>query len=181
VGALRRVLISNLFIYDADPRYASIISGIPGHNIEDVTLNNIHILHRGGMSLEQVAQQPADLVNTFFFRSQGGPQPREPYDTPERENDYPETSMFGLIPAHGLFIRHVDGLEVDNLEIGYMEEDSRPAFVLEDVRKAAFSRIRAEHAAGVPIFRLKNVEDFGVNRCNGLPDTQLDEAENHSL
>ncbi len=36
VGVLRRVTISNVVVYDADPRYASIISGIPGHRIEDV-------------------------------------------------------------------------------------------------------------------------------------------------
>ena len=180
-GAIRRVLISNLIVYDADPRYASIISGIPGHYIEDVTLNNIHILHKGGMSLEQVAKQPADLVNTFFFRALGGPQPREPFDTPERENDYPEPSMFGLLPAHGLFIRHVDGLQVHNLEVGYKEEDTRPAFVLEDVKNADFSRVRAGHAADVPIFILKNVGDFSIHRCDGLPDTQLEKAEDEKL
>jgi len=181
VGALRRILISNLIVSDADPRYPSIISGIPGHYIEDVTLNNVHILHKGGVSLDQVAQQPADLVNTFFFRSQGGPQPREPYDTPERENDYPEPSMFGLLPAHGLFIRHVDGLQVHNLKVSFKEEDKRPAFVLEDVKKADFSYIRAEHAVNVPTFVLKNVEDFSVQQCDGLPDTRLDKAKDHSF
>jgi len=181
VGAIRRVAISNVIVYDADSRYPSIISGIPGHYIEDVTLDNIHILHKGGLSLEQVAQQPADLVNTFFFRSQGGPQPREPYDTPERENDYPEPSMFGLLPAHGFFIRHVTGLQVRNLDVGYKQEDTRPVFVLEDVRDADFSHIRAEHAAGVPIFVLKSVEKFSTHQCDGLPDIQLDKAENRNF
>src|SRR5204863_2756595 len=41
VGQLRRVIISNVVVYNAEPKYASIISGIPGHDIEDVTLNNI--------------------------------------------------------------------------------------------------------------------------------------------
>ncbi len=43
VGALRRVIISNVIVYNAEPRYASIISGIPGHDIENVTVNNIRI------------------------------------------------------------------------------------------------------------------------------------------
>ena len=181
VGALRRVLVSNMIVFDADPRYPSIISGIPGHSIEDVTLDNVHILHKGGMTLKQVAQQPADLVNTFFFRSQGGPQLREPYETPERENDYPEPSMFGILPAHGLFIRHVDGFKVQNLDVGYREEDTRPAFVLEDVRNAEFSRVRAGHAKEVPIFILKNVKDFSTHQCAGVPDTTLDKAENRNF
>ena len=78
-------------------------------------------------------------------------------------------------------IRHVDGLRVDNLEVDYLEEDTRPAFVLEDVHKADFSRVRAEHAAGVSIFKLKSVEDFRVHRCDGLTDMQLDEVEDRSF
>ena len=33
VGALRRIIISNLIVHDADPRYPSIITGIPGHDV----------------------------------------------------------------------------------------------------------------------------------------------------
>jgi len=72
VGAIRRVSISNVVVSGADPRYGSIVSGIPGHNVEDVKLSGIRILYRGGLTLDQVAKQPADLVNTFFFRAQGG-------------------------------------------------------------------------------------------------------------
>jgi hypothetical protein len=36
IGSIKRVNISNVTAYDADPRYASIISGIPGHDIEDM-------------------------------------------------------------------------------------------------------------------------------------------------
>ena len=34
IGSLRRVNISNIVAYNADPRYASIIAGIPNHQIE---------------------------------------------------------------------------------------------------------------------------------------------------
>ena len=70
-GAIRRVTISNVVVSDADPRYGSIISGIPGHDVEDVKLSGIRILYRGGLTLDQVAKQPADLVNSFFFRPAG--------------------------------------------------------------------------------------------------------------
>ncbi|MDE3196485.1 MAG: right-handed parallel beta-helix repeat-containing protein, partial [Acidobacteriota bacterium] len=36
IGAIRRVNIDNVVVYGADPRYASTISGIPGHNVEDI-------------------------------------------------------------------------------------------------------------------------------------------------
>ena len=97
------------------------ISGIPGHDIEDVKLSDIRILYRGGLTLDQVAKQPADLVNTFFFRATGGVPPREPYDTPEREKEYPEPSMFGMLPAYGFFIRHATGNRIEQRRSGVHE------------------------------------------------------------
>ena len=35
----------------------------------------------------------------------------------EKEKDYPEPNMFGTTPAHGFFIRHVRGLEMDRVKI----------------------------------------------------------------
>ena len=68
--------------------------------------------------------------------------PREPYATPEREKEYPEPSMFGMLPAYGFFIRHAKGIELNDVEVGFMKEDRRPAFVLESVKAAAFSTSR---------------------------------------
>src|SRR5215211_2042275 len=54
-SVLRRVQISNVVAYNADPRYASIIAGLPGHPIEDVRLSDIRILYQGGGTREQAA------------------------------------------------------------------------------------------------------------------------------
>jgi hypothetical protein len=62
-----------------------------------------------------VAKQPADLVNALFFRAQRGVPPREPIATPEREKEYPEPSMFGLLPAYGFLIRHARDIELDSV------------------------------------------------------------------
>ncbi|HEX6731157.1 MAG TPA: glycoside hydrolase family 28 protein, partial [Pyrinomonadaceae bacterium] len=102
VGKLRRVIISNIVVYNADPKFGSIISGIPGHSIEDLRLSNIRIYSQGGGTKEQAARQP-----------------------PEMENNYPEPVMFGEIPAYGFFIRHVNGLKMDNVEVSFMTEDLR--------------------------------------------------------
>src|SRR6266566_9199949 len=53
VGELRRVILSNIIVYNAEPKYASVISGIPGHEIEDVTLNHIRIYYKGGGTKQQ--------------------------------------------------------------------------------------------------------------------------------
>ncbi len=157
VGELRRVNISNVMVYDADPRYASIISGIPGHDIEDIRLSNIRIYYRGGGTKKQAALEP-----------------------PENEKEYPEPSMFGEIPAYGFYIRHVNGIEMSNVEVGYMAEDQRPAFVLNDVRNATFRSINAQHEPEVPIFVLKDIESFSTYQCQ-VPDTQIEQSKQKEL
>jgi polygalacturonase len=158
VGALRRVIISNIVVYNADPKYSSIISGIPGHDIEDVKLSNIHIYYQGGGTREQAALDP-----------------------PEKEKDYPEPVMFGEMPSYGFFIRHVKGIELNNIQVSYMKEDLRPSFLLSDVKGADFQHIKAQRATGVPTFVLKNVEDFSIHQSLPVPDTRLERATMEKL
>jgi hypothetical protein len=176
VGAIRRVSISNVVVSGADPRYGSIIGGIPGHPVEDVQLSNIRILYRGGLALDQVAKQPAELVNTFFFRAQGGVPPRAPYETPEREKEYPEPSMFGLLPAYGFFIRHASGVELSDVTVGYEKEDTRAAFVLEDVKGAGFHHVQAQTAPGAPGYVLMNVENLTFDHAAPAADGRIEKV-----
>ncbi|MGA2274472.1 MAG: glycoside hydrolase family 28 protein [Bryobacteraceae bacterium] len=181
VGAVRRVNISNVVVYDADPRYGSIITGIPNHDVEDVKLSDIRIVYRGGLTLDQVAKQPADLVNTFFFGASGGVPPREPYATPEREKEYPEPSMFGLLPAYGFYVRHATGIEFNNVEVGYMKEDRRAAFVLDTVKGIDMAHVKMQKASGVPAIVLRNAEDFSVYRSFPVPDAHVDKADRKDM
>lgn len=153
-SVLRRVQISDVVVYNADPRYASIIAGLPGRPVEDVRLSNIRILYRGGGTRAQAALEP-----------------------PEKETSYPEPSMFGELPAYGFFIRHARGVELSNVEVGFMTEELRPAFHLEDVRGATFLGVTAQKAADVPTFVLKNVEDFSVRNSRPVPDTRVERTD----
>jgi polygalacturonase len=180
VGALRRVTVSNVVVSDADPRYASIIAGIPGHPVEDVRFSNVRILYRGGLSLDHAARQPAELVNNFF-RPPGGNPPREPYAVPEREAMYPEPSMFGVLPAYGFWVRHAAGVRMDGVEVGFAQEDRRPAFVLDDVRDAEFHGVRARKAAGVPTFVLRDVAEVRVTHSAPVADTYVRQAARRSF
>ncbi|MBV9865426.1 MAG: glycoside hydrolase family 28 protein [Abitibacteriaceae bacterium] len=154
VGALRRVTLSNIVVYNADPRYSSIISGIPGHDIEDVRLNNIRIYYQGGGTKQQALLTP-----------------------PEEEKTYPEPKMFGVMPAYGFFLRHVQGIEMSNVEVSHLKEDARPAFVLSDVKGADFQHLKAQHDPGVSTFALQNVEDFTISQTRAVPDTRLERVE----
>jgi polygalacturonase len=154
VGELRRINISNVTVHNADPRYASIIAGVPEHEIEDVKLSNIRIYYQGGGTREQAALEP-----------------------PERETNYPEPSMFGDIPAYGFFIRHAKGIELNNVEVSYMKEDLRPAFVLRDASNVDFFHVKAQKAGGALSFDLKNVANFRVFQFPGVADIYLERVE----
>jgi len=181
VGSIRRVSISNVVAYDADPRYGSIISGIPGHDVEDVTLTNIRLVYRGGLTLDQVKKQPPDLVNTFFFRAQGGVPPREAYDTPEREKEYPEPSMFGLMPAAGFFIRHAKGIELNGVTLTQMKPDGRPALVIDQARDILLERVNSEGPAGVPALVMKNTQNVVIRNSARLPDGRIERADRKEM
>jgi polygalacturonase len=143
VGRIHRVTISNITAEDADSRYSAILmAGLPGHAIEDVTLKNIRIVARGGLTPAIVAEQPASLVNTFFMRDNepGVVGPREPMAVPERERGYPEPSMFGLIPASAVYARHVSNLRWRNVQVSFLQADTRARVVLEDASGVRFER-----------------------------------------
>jgi len=158
VGQLRRVIISNVVVYNAEPKYASIISGIPGHDIEDVTLHNIRIYYKGGGTKAQAALDP-----------------------PEKENDYPEPSMFGEIPASGFFIRHVRGLEMNAVNLTYLKEDARAPFIINDGKSIELRNLKAGRATGGPMFILKDIENFSLRDSYPLEDLRLPAAKQHTI
>jgi hypothetical protein len=153
VGELRRVFISDVIVSNCASRQAAIISGIPGHPIEDVRLSNIVVLHRGGGTREDAAIQP-----------------------PELENVYPDPNRFGAMPAHGFYVRHAKGIEIKDVEVRPMKPDMRPGFVLEDVTGAELIHIKLPHTPEVPSVVLKNVKDFSITQSKPLADAQVESA-----
>jgi hypothetical protein len=157
VGQLRRVLISNVVVSNADSRQAAIISGIPDHFIEDIKCDNIYFQHRGGGTKETALISP-----------------------PEIEHEYPDPNRFGPMPAHGFFIRHVKGVDMRDIEIKPLRDDLRPAFVLDDVDGADFTHVKLPLTADKS-FVLRNVRSFNLVQSRPIPDTYLDNASQKTL
>jgi polygalacturonase len=149
VGALRRVLISNVVVYNADPGYGCTISGVPGHDIEDVRLSNIHIYYREGGN-----GKPAMLP------------------VPENENKYPEPGMFGPNPAFGLYVRHASGIQLDDVQFTTLSADQRPALALDDVKDVHLRHVMTKRAAPAtgPGMVVKNISGFEMINSFDIPD-----------
>lgn len=141
-----------------DDSSGSIISGVPGHDIEDLEMSNIHIYYKGGGSKEMAAT-----------------------NVPEFEKRYPDPNKFGVIPAYGFFIRHVKGLKMHDVTVSFLNNDERSPFILDDVKDAAFRNIEAQKMAQVPTFLLNGVNDFSIKDSKGLKDTQIKQANHQSL
>jgi polygalacturonase len=112
-GIVRNIVIKNLVARDILPDYCAIVAGLPESPVENVTLSDIHLVYRGGGSAEEGMRRPGDLADA-----------------------YPEPSMFGVTPAHGLWVRHVRGLVVENLTIETETPDARPAILLQSAPDA---------------------------------------------
>ena len=158
IGKMRRINISNVIVHNTNPESASLIVGIPGHNIEDVKFSNIQFLVTGGAPKEYTT-----------------------IDVPELEDGYPDPRFFGKIPAYGFFVRHVDGIEFNNVEILYVNDDMRPAFVLDDVQNAEFNNVDTRNVKGVPTFMLKDVKNFETYQCESVANTKLDNVKEKNL
>ncbi len=150
VGTLERIIMSDIVSYNCVSEYAAILSGIPGHEIEDVKMSNIYLHHLGGGT-----RASADLA------------------PPERESSYPEPRMFGPLPAHGFFVRHAKNVEFTCVEIAAQHPDARPAIWLEDVQEADFFRLKVPIGNGGSAFLLKNCRDFSVLGSRGIADCSL--------
>ncbi len=148
VGVARRIKLDNIIAHNVAAESGILIAGIPGHPIEDLALSNIFIDYAGGGTKEQ-----------------GG------YAVPEYEQEYPEPSRFGTLPAWGLFARHVKNLSVDRLQFCAAQDDFRPTVVLDEVTDTSFDRVQFPHGAGTPTFTLKDVSGLSVHNSPGLPDT----------
>lgn len=129
------------------------ISGIPGHAIEDLQLSNISISYKGGGTREMAGRE-----------------------VPEYEKDYPEPYRFGMMPAYGFFFRHVKGLNVHDVKVSFMEDELRPAFILEHVTGVTMYQIDAQKMPEAPLISLKKVQQFNIHRSKGIKDTALDNA-----
>ena len=154
VGDCSRIILSNIVSYNAASKYAAIISGVPDHPIKDLKISNVYLHHQGGGTAEMAALQPE-----------------------EKETGYPDPHMFGPMPAHGFYIRHVDNIELTNVEIASAAPDARPAFVLDTVTDADFFRIKLPSNSHQPAFRLRNVSNFRIFGCPKIKDWQIASTE----
>ena len=139
--AMRNVIISGI---DAvGQTLTNSITGVPGHVVEDVTIENVRLT-----SLEQGTEAWAENV------------------VPEKENSYPQSTIFGRFPAYGFYVRHVKRLRLRGIELIAAKGDARPAIVCDDVEDIVISDLEATAPSGQrATVLLKDVRRAWVHGC----------------
>lgn len=112
-GTLSDVLIRNVTAKHVG-LIGILINGLPGHPVETLTLDHVHLEVPGGGSA-------ADAAVVL----------------PENAKAYPEYSMFGKhLPASAVYIRHARNLVFKAVKVDVLAPDARPKTVLVDAEGA---------------------------------------------
>jgi polygalacturonase len=156
IGALRRILISNIVSYNSASEVGCILSGIPGHPIQDVKISNLYMQHKGGGTAEQARRIP-----------------------PEEIDKYPDPGMFGAMPAQGFFLRHIRNIEMSHVEIAPIANDVRPSFVLTDVERADFLAVTAPIKP--PAFDVRDARDVRILMSRAAKDVVIGNTSEPTL
>ncbi|MFW5846079.1 MAG: glycoside hydrolase family 28 protein [Planctomycetota bacterium] len=132
-GRIERVRIDNISATDCGP-IASCLVGYPGYRLRNVRLTRIHIAC--GMGVDE---QPDYEVDTHAKL-------------------YPMNRIFNSpLPAYGLYLRDVDGLELEDIRLEPAAGDPRPAVVVEDATDVHLQRLQAGSDANETVV-LRNCE-----------------------
>lgn len=109
-GRLEDIVIRNVTAKNVG-MIGIMVNGLPGHPVEHVTMQNVDLELPGGGTAADARIR-----------------------LPEKPSAYPEYNMFGkVLPASGIYLRHVSGLKLDNVRIHLEAPDARPPGVFIDV------------------------------------------------
>ncbi len=126
VGICRNITFSNITVSGVS-KYASSITGMPGYYVENVIFNNL-------------------IYETKGFT---GYNPDEMLDVPEKSNNYPSPEIYGVFPSYGFYVRHAKNIVFKNVQMITKCDDSRHAFVFDDVHGFRVSEVDF-HSTGNP-------------------------------
>jgi len=146
---LRHIRIEN--IQATDSLLASSITGLRGAEVEDVTISQLRVNNALPCRHEWVGRTVA-----------------------EKPNAYPEAWMFGMLPASGLYARHVRNLRLDGVELSATAGEARPAIVFDDVIGASITKLSTTPVNGnMPVVQLTDCRDVQLSRSPAPAGTRV--------
>ncbi len=127
------------------------ITGISGHNVENVVLEDIEIVYPGRAS-KSMAYTPLYRLDYID----------------EKADRYPEFSMFGELPTWGFYVKNVDGIRMDNVTLRLKDSDFRPAFIFHNVTGVDMKNIDIPQCGDQKQIVLKDVQNYQIEPHNDV-------------
>jgi polygalacturonase len=144
VGTMRNITFRNIVAKDVGAALppkkmlrsiGSAFSGVNGHKIENIVLENLDFTYGGGV---------LDRQKTYA-------------EVPENPDKYPTPEIFGELPAYAFYFRHVDGVRMKNVYVRYLERDCRSALVFDNAHTIELTQVYVQRdqdaAPAVEFFR----------------------------
>ncbi len=139
MGSVKNIFISNVIATGASSMSGIQIVGSPGYPLENVQLENIQVIYKGGGTVEQGLR-----------------------DYPELAKGYPEPSLLGIAPFYGLLARHVNDLRLNNISLKTEIPDYRPAVICNNVKGLEIIDFKAPIVKDVLPYRFNNVTNISI-------------------
>jgi polygalacturonase len=112
VGSINGLVIRNIKVKEAT-QMAVLISGIPGHRVQNVVIENV------SCTLPGEGKKALDSVVLA-----------------ENIADYPEVTMFGKdMPVSSVYIRHAEQIQLKNIQVTTKKPEERTSIYLSDVQQ----------------------------------------------
>ncbi|HEY8995318.1 MAG TPA: hypothetical protein VIM71_11690, partial [Lacunisphaera sp.] len=110
--------------------------------VKNVVFNDVHLLAKGGNPISDGGNEPPELGVGQY-----------------------NASNLGVLPAYGLYARHVEGLKLINCSFNYERRDSTPALLLDDVIDAEFADVKLVRAQDQEVLiRLKDSREVSAEK-----------------
>lgn len=128
------------------------ITGLPGHPVQNIKLRNIEVTYAGG------GNKTKAFISTDSLATVN-----------ENASGYPEFTMFGELPAWGLYARHAEGLALSNVKLNIEKADYRPALIFDDIKSLKLDKVLIPQNNKLPAIIYKDVSKL-VTSSSTTPD-----------
>ncbi len=146
VGTIKNIMFSNIqaSVVETDTaRAGMLITGIKGHYIENVTFNNVHVFYPGGGTVKQALRHVPELAAV-----------------------YPEKAWFGILPAYGLYARHIKNMTLNNVSFDFVSPEMRPSLFFLDAKDLEFFHFEAKASDNhTSLIKFEDVSDVLFQNC----------------
>jgi polygalacturonase len=142
VGVMKNIQISNITAYNTG-NFSSSITGVSGAKIENISLRNIKFINKGGL-------KPGEYISNIDSIS-------------EDEKGYPQPNIWGNLPSYGFFIRHVQNIELNGIELSSDNKENRYPIIVVDVRKLILRGLQTDLSPGKKNVLVKEVTEISTD------------------